>query len=92
MLRFILSRLGLTKENNETLVQTTYNGSVDLVLTLGDQEAHRQFLMSLASTNGQVPLLGHHKITVAIPNTKYSFSTYDYNLLGRIAYYMENQK
>jgi len=92
MIRFILNRLGLTKETNEKLVETNYNGSIDLVLTLGDQEAHRQFLMSLANTNGQEPLLGQHKITVSIPNTKYSFSTYNYNLLGRIAYYMENQK
>ena len=92
MIRFILNRLGLTKEKNEAIVETTYNGDVDLVLTLGDKEALRQFLMSLANTNGEKPLLGQHKITVAIPNTKYSFSTYDYNLLGRIAYYMENQK
>lgn len=92
MIRFILNRLGLTKENNEKLVETVYNGNVDLVLTLGDQQAHRQFLMSLANTNSQKPLLGQHKITVSIPGTKYSFSTYDYNLLGQIAYYMENQK
>lgn len=92
MIRFILNRLGLTKEKNEAIVNTSYNGNIDLVLTLGNPEAHRQFLMSLANTNGQKPLLGQHKITVAIPNTKYSFSTYDYNLLGQIAYYMENQK
>lgn len=92
MLRFILSKLGLVKETNEKTVETIYNGNVDLVLTLGDPEVHRQFLMSLANTNGQKPLLGQHKITLAIPNTKYTFSTYDYNLLGQIANYMENQK
>lgn len=94
MLRFILSKLGLVKETNEKTVETIYNNNnVDLVLTVGDPEAHRQFLMSLASTtNGQKPLLGQHKITLAIPNTKYTFSTYDYNLLGQITHYMENQK
>lgn len=86
MFNYLYKKLGLSKKDQSK------SNSIEVPLSNGKYiDIDKQFILGLAGVHFKNSLIGTRKIVVYIPNTTYSFSTYDYNYYGIIIHFLESK-